>query len=176
MSIAELEIERKKGRASVKTRDFHPARSPKVVTSKQTAVARRATVKKVTGVAAENRAKVLSRIRKGLAFRAIEALEEILNTSRKDLAELLSIPVSTMTRRKGEGHLHVDESDRVVRIARLVDEAINLMDGDQEEAVQWLKTPLEILGNETPLKHANTELGARDVEDLIGRLRHGVFS
>ncbi|MCU7862225.1 MAG: DUF2384 domain-containing protein, partial [Candidatus Thiodiazotropha sp. (ex Lucinoma kastoroae)] len=96
--------------------------------------------------------------------------------SQKDIAQVLSIPSSTLQRRKKTGHLQTDESDRVVRLAHLKDAALALMQGDDNAAVAWLHTPLDVLGGESPLEHASTELGARDVEDLIGRLRHGVFS
>jgi putative toxin-antitoxin system antitoxin component (TIGR02293 family) len=130
----------------------------------------------VTGVAAGNRAKMLKNIRQGLPFDVIETLEQAYAVPRKELAEVLSITVSTLTRRKKEGRLHADESDRVARLARIKDTAVAMMQGDDEAAIQWLHTPLEILGSETPMAHASTEMGARDVEDLIGRIRHGVFS
>lgn len=44
-------------------------------------------------------------------------------------------PYSTLNRRKLEGRLHTDESDRVVRFA-----ALQLMQGDDEAAVNWLRT------------------------------------
>jgi putative toxin-antitoxin system antitoxin component (TIGR02293 family) len=99
-----------------------------------------------------------------------------LHTSQKEIAQVLSIPPSTLQRRKKSGQLQTDESDRVVRLASLKDATVAMMQGDDEAAVAWLRTPLDILGGESPLEHASTELGARDVEDLIGRLRHGVFS
>lgn len=130
----------------------------------------------VTGVEARNRAKMLSMIKRGLRFSAISHLEAAFEASQKEIAALLSIAPTTLTRRKKEGLLHADESDRVVRLARLKDSALALTRGDDAAAISWLKTPLPILGGESPLEHAGTELGARDVEDLIGRLRHGVFS
>lgn len=119
---------------------------------------------------------MLANIRRGLPFDVIETLEEAYGASRKELAEVLSIPVSTLTRRRKEGTLHADESDRVARLARLKDAAVAMMQGDDDAAIQWLHTPLEVLGDETPMAHASTEMGTRDVEDLIGRIRHGVFS
>ncbi|MCU7919049.1 MAG: DUF2384 domain-containing protein [Candidatus Thiodiazotropha sp. (ex Epidulcina cf. delphinae)] len=133
-------------------------------------------VAKVTGVRSGSREKMLTRIKKGLKFTAIAQLENALHASQKEIAQVLSIPLSTLNRRKKEGHLQTDESDRVVRLAHLTDAALALMQGDEKAAVAWLRTPLDILGGESPLEHAGTELGARDVEDLIGRLRHGVFS
>ncbi|WP_341501318.1 antitoxin Xre/MbcA/ParS toxin-binding domain-containing protein [Gallaecimonas sp. GXIMD4217] len=119
---------------------------------------------------------VLREIRQGLNFGAVEVLLEELKTTKREIGNLLSIPASTLRRRELAGRLHVDESDRVVRYARLKDAAVQLMHGDNEAAVQWLHTPQQLLQNETPIQHATTEVGAREVEDLIGRLRHGVFS
>lgn len=64
----------------------------------------------------------------------------------------------------------------IVRLAQLKDAASALMRGDEELALSWLHSPLDVLGGKSPLEHATTELGARDVENLIGRLRNGVFS
>ncbi|MET0076381.1 MAG: antitoxin Xre/MbcA/ParS toxin-binding domain-containing protein [Candidatus Thiodiazotropha lotti] len=133
-------------------------------------------VQRITGVRSGNREKMLACIKKGLKYSAITLLEAALHTSQKELAQVLSIPPSTLQRRKKAGQLQTDESDRVVRLASLKDAAVAMMRGDDAAAVAWLRTPLDILGGESPLAHASTELGARDVEDLIGRLRHGVFS
>jgi putative toxin-antitoxin system antitoxin component (TIGR02293 family) len=132
-------------------------------------------VETVTGVPTGRRTEVLINIKKGLKFASIRLLETAYRATQKEIAQALSIPNATLNRRKKEGRLHADESDRVVRLARLKDAALALMNSD-DAAVTWLRTPLEILGGESPLEHASTELGARDVEDLIGRLRHGVFS
>ena len=46
----------------------------------------------------------------------------------------------------------------------------------QNPARRWLSSPQRALGGSTPLSLARTEVGAGLVEDLIGRLEHGVFS
>lgn len=40
----------------------------------------------------------------------------------------------------------------------------------------WLSTPAPALANRTPVEVAATDVGAREVESLIDRLEHGVFS
>jgi uncharacterized protein (DUF2384 family) len=42
--------------------------------------------------------------------------------------------------------------------------------------VVWLRSPNRALGGESPLALSKTEVGAREVENLIGRLEHGVFT
>jgi len=132
-------------------------------------------VRKISGVSLSNRSALLLKIRKGLSFKAFEELKKALEINRKELAELLLIKDSTLTRRKNKGKLLVHESDRVIRFAKLFDQASILLQGDKNAALIWLKSPLEVLSGESPLEHAQTELGSRDVEDLIGRIRHGVF-
>ena len=72
--------------------------------------------------------------------------------------------------------LTAEESDRLVRVARLVSLAHEMMLGDDEAARRWLREPLELLEGESPLERASTEVGGREVEEVIGRLRHGTFS
>ncbi|NVJ51714.1 MAG: DUF2384 domain-containing protein [Gammaproteobacteria bacterium] len=132
-------------------------------------------VSKIASVSLSNQSELLLEIRKGLPFKAFEELKMALEINRKELAELLLIKDSTLTRRKNKGFLLAHESDRVIRFAKLFDQASILLQGDKNAALIWLKSPLEVLSGESPLEHAQTELGSRDVEDLIGRIRHGVF-
>jgi putative toxin-antitoxin system antitoxin component (TIGR02293 family) len=53
---------------------------------------------------------------------------------------------------------------------------LGLFDGDREEARVWLTSPRQTLNEDSPLEFASTEVGAREVEDLIGRLERGVFT
>jgi putative toxin-antitoxin system antitoxin component (TIGR02293 family) len=64
----------------------------------------------------------------------------------------------------------------LVRFARLFHLATALYDGDEDAARAWLRKPARALDGETPLDHAGTEAGAREVESLIGRLEHGVYT
>lgn len=115
-------------------------------------------------------------LKAGIKPESISNLSEYLHINKKDAYFYLSIPPTTYQRRVQEGKLKADESDRVYRYARLFSLAVDMMQGDQEAASDWFKTPQTLLNDESPLEHATTELGAREVDDLIGRIRHGVFS
>ena len=117
---------------------------------------------------------VLAKVRHGLPYSVVEALAGAIG-SRRELAQAAGIPASTLARRKRAGRLTPAESDRIVRIARVVGMSHALMRGDLDTARRWLTTPHDLLNGESPLQRASTEIGARDVEQLIGRLRHGVF-
>jgi len=115
-------------------------------------------------------------IERGLPFRRVEKLIRELNETDARIAHLIQIAPRTLVRRKQEGILKPDESERVDRIERIYRLAIELFEGDKTEAVKWLKEPNRGLANQPPLDFSRTEIGAREVENLIGRLEHGVFS
>ncbi len=87
----------------------------------------------------------------------------------------MNISPRTFSRRETGGKLQTDESDRLFRTGRLFDMAIELFE-DQALAQKWFTTPKKALGEKSPLAYADTEPGAKEVENLIGRLEHGVYS
>lgn len=118
---------------------------------------------------------VVERIQAGLPMSEFEALRSLLGLSSEELAEKLAISRSTLARRKKSGRLDREESDRLVRFARLYARAVEVL-GEEEGARAWLKAPARALGFSTPLTFAETEAGAREVENLLGRLEYGVYS
>ena len=118
---------------------------------------------------------VLEMVRGGLPFSMFDELVRAVGGSQRELAAVIGIPATTLARRKRSGTLSPSESDRLVRIARLEAMAVAMMRGKASAAGEWLRTPHDLLNRETPLERASTETGARDVELLIGRMRHGVF-
>jgi len=119
---------------------------------------------------------LLNEVAKGFPFSTIERLGRNMNIPIKDLAELAQIGNRTFHRRKEEGRLQPDESDRLLRVSRVFAEAIELFEGDNRAAMHWLSTPQRALSGVAPLTLTKTEFGALEVERLIGRLEHGVFS
>jgi putative toxin-antitoxin system antitoxin component (TIGR02293 family) len=92
------------------------------------------------------------------------------------LASVIGIPERTLARRKAAGKLKPDESERLLRVSNLFERCVELFEGDVTAAVNWLVSTKVALNRQTPLLYARTELGAREVEDLIGRLNGGIFS
>ena len=116
----------------------------------------------------------LKELHKGLPFGELEALQASLEVPMEKLAPMLGISKATLHRRKTGGRLDIAESDRVVRYARLMGLATQVLEGP-EAARGWLSTPTIGLGGAIPLEYAETEFGAREVEDLLGRIEYGVY-
>ena len=118
---------------------------------------------------------LIKNIKKGLPISAFKKIQKELDVSADTLANTVNIASRTLARRKKEGRFLPDESERVIRIASLFDRAFQVFH-KQDRVRLWFKSPQKALGGKTPLEYADTEPGAREVEDLLGRIEHGVFS
>ena len=132
--------------------------------------------RKVLGKAIKKADELAQLVRKGLPAGSVPALAQKLDLGNAVLSRKLGIPQRTLTRRLSQGaRLTAAESDRTVRFARVYANAVEMI-GDEKKAVEWLRTPNRALGGERPLDQLDTDLGARTVEDILGRIAYGVYS
>ncbi|MCP5516482.1 MAG: DUF2384 domain-containing protein [Verrucomicrobiales bacterium] len=120
-------------------------------------------------------ARLVAAVRDGLPLGELEALRRSLDVPMERLAPRLGISKATLHRRKRSGRLEPLESDRVLRFARLLGRAVDVLESEAG-ARQWLNSPQVGLGGAVPLDYAETEVGAREVEDLLVRIELGVYS
>lgn len=119
---------------------------------------------------------LVERILAGLPVGEFDALRELLGLTVEAMAAKIGVSTATLSRRRAKHEpLDRDHSDRLMRYARLYWQAVAYFDGDAVTARQWLARPARGLGGHSPLDYAETEMGAREVEDLIGRLEAGVY-
>jgi len=131
---------------------------------------------KMTAGPAFTPANLIKMMEVGLPVRELTALQASLAVPVERLAPMLGISKATFHRSKGAGSkLNPAVSDRVVRFARLLGQAVKVF-GDLEDAKQWLNSSQFGLGGAVPLDYAKTEIGAREVENLLGRIEYGVYS
>lgn len=116
-------------------------------------------------------------VKRGMPVAAVERLGQNLGVTLETLGRITNIAERTLQRRKRDnaGRLKADESERVLRVGLLLDRAVAVL-GGIENARAWLNAPCAALGGAAPLAYADTEPGAREVEDVLGRIEHGVFS
>jgi len=128
------------------------------------------------GIRASNLNELLRAIARGIPFEAIERLQRAIGLELDEVAALVQIPSRTLRRRRTEGRFAPEESDRLVTAARVLSRVLDLFHGDAAAARTWLTEPQIAFGGAVPIELARTETGAREVENLIGRIEHGVFS
>ncbi len=128
------------------------------------------------GIGTNDAVKIVRLVRAGFPFKKLAGFQKATQLPWAEISRFVAIPQRTLTRRQSEGKLQPDESDRVWRASAIFDQAVDLFEGDVAAARKWIQTRQSGLGGETPLDFAATDVGAREVENLIGRLEHGVFA
>jgi putative toxin-antitoxin system antitoxin component (TIGR02293 family) len=115
---------------------------------------------------------VLLPVRQGYS---LDVVDRALAAGKISLAELdrLVLPRKTLAHRRVLGSLTSDQSDRLSRVLRIIDDAEETF-GDRAKAHTWLRRATPLLDGETPLDRLDTDFGSRQVEALLGRIAHGL--
>lgn len=114
-------------------------------------------------------------IRSGLPVGTFFEVQELLGVSAAQLADVVGIPLRTLQRRKDEGRLTKDESDRLDRVRVLAKHATDVFESERAGR-EWLTRPQLGLAGFVPLELADTGAGIREVENLLGRIDYGVYA
>jgi putative toxin-antitoxin system antitoxin component (TIGR02293 family) len=130
--------------------------------------------KRALGRALSNDRDVREAIREGFPHAVLGELMRASGLTLKELAGALDLSPRSLQRRR-RGRLARFESDRLYRMARVLALARESL-GDGARASRWLRRTNRALGGVAPLAAIDTELGARQVENLLGRIAYGGIS
>lgn len=114
-------------------------------------------------------------IREGFRPGVVQELMRTSGLTLKELAESLDLSPRSLQRRRRSGRLARYESDRLYRLARILAVAEQSL-GNSELVTRWLKRPNRALGGTAPIAAIGTEHGARQVENVLGRIAFGGIS
>ena len=106
---------------------------------------------------------------------SVQGVDRLMRSGRLSPAELdrIVLPRKTLSNRRRIGTLTPEQSDRLVRVVRVISAAEQTF-GSQEKAARWLRRPTAALQGEAPLDLLDTTEGSREVEALLGRIDHGL--
>ena len=108
-------------------------------------------------------------------YGAVDRLSKTLDIDPGALISIIGLSERTAARRKKEKYLKPEEADRLLRVARLTEEAARIF-GSVDKAALWLKTTHPMFGEHTPLSMLSSDAGARAVGDELGRIDYGDFA
>jgi len=117
---------------------------------------------------------LLPLIRRGLPYTSLERLSRHMELTPLAMGSELGIAKRTVTRRANEKRLSSSESERLVRLTRVLAEAKRVF-GSEEKARRWIRKPSRALAGAVPLGLLDTDIGANAVFEEMGRIEHGVF-
>jgi putative toxin-antitoxin system antitoxin component (TIGR02293 family) len=137
---------------------------------------RKSSAGRILGLKEMNLHSLIGLIERGFPWSTVPAFAKGSGFSQQELADFLGTPARTFARRRTSGRLDPAESELLLRLAEIFGATLSLFGGDRDGARRWLTSPIRGLNNARPIDFARTELGAREVRNLIGRLEDGVFS
>jgi putative toxin-antitoxin system antitoxin component (TIGR02293 family) len=115
-------------------------------------------------------------LREGFPISVLGSFRENWGFTVMELAGSLAIPKSTLMRMlERRRRMASGDSDRVYRLASILALAEQAI-GDRKKAQRWLRQTNQVLGSQTPLHALETEIGARRVEQILGRIAYGGVS
>jgi putative toxin-antitoxin system antitoxin component (TIGR02293 family) len=112
-------------------------------------------------------------VRQGLPFQSLAVVMDGYAIDREAACRLLHLSDRNFLRRREQGRLSPDESDRLVRVARVLAHANRVFE-DAGASAEWIRTPNTALGRQQPLSLLDTDVGAQQVDQVLGRIEHGI--
>jgi len=115
-------------------------------------------------------------VREGsVPFAAVATLAQRLGVDSSDLLATIGLSSRTAVRRKAQGALRAEEADRLLRVARVLQEATRVF-GGEEKAAAWLRIAHPMLGDVAPYRLLDSDAGAKAVSDELIRIDFGDFA
>ena len=114
-------------------------------------------------------------VHEGLPFEYLERIASLLQVPRGVVFKAICMSPTTMARRAKAGRFDTVESDRLVALVSLFEEALSLFENDKAAATKWMSSPVRGLGSRFPLDMLGTRVETKAVLDLIGQLEKGVL-
>lgn len=118
---------------------------------------------------------LLAEIERGLPVRTYVALVKVLGLTPAEEDRLLQVSLRTRLRWKQRSRLDSATSDRIVRVARILALATDVLE-NQAHAVAWLREPSDVLNGRAPLQAISSDFGAEKVTNLLHQMEYGVYS
>ena len=113
-------------------------------------------------------------VERGLPLSSIDSLKE-RGLTFSEVAELVISPRTLKHRKARSENLSHEETDRLVRVARVVALAENTF-GNSQKALLWLRAPDDRIGDRSPFSMLLTESGGRLVENMLWQIDEGIYT
>ena len=112
-------------------------------------------------------------IRSGIPYETVERSFDTLDLPLNTLWKTNALPRRTLQHAHKNERFASKPSEQVSRFLRVVLKTHNAF-GDPKRAMAWLGRPTRALEGKAPFELLDTEEGARLVEELLGRIEHGL--
>ena len=111
--------------------------------------------------------------REGIQTKYIERIQDFTSLSDKELSSILPISQRQLFRYPPDHNLNKEITSHLIQIIELFQKGFKLF--GKEKFRIWIRTSNKVLNNK-PIEIMDTSIGVEMIEDVIGRIEHGVYS
>ena len=112
--------------------------------------------------------------RQGMLRSEVDTIAALVGLTDKEMAYALNMTPRNLHRLKDDQRFSTDASERLLLLKNLLLHALDTFEGRKTTVLQWLRTPIRELANQTPLQLLDTVTGFGLVDDVLGRLDYGL--
>ena len=112
--------------------------------------------------------------RQGVLRSEVDTVAALVGLTDKEMAYALNMTPRNLHRLKDDQRFGTDASERLLLLKNLLLHALDTFEGRKSTVLQWLRTPIRELANQTPLQLLDTVTGFGLVDDVLGRLDYGL--
>jgi putative toxin-antitoxin system antitoxin component (TIGR02293 family) len=113
--------------------------------------------------------------RKGLKMSYLHLVSKGLSLSLQEISTILHVSMRTLQRYAASKVLDSDISAKLLHLDALKTEGVDVF-GSERDFNVWLRTELPVLQGHTPLSYLDTPFGFQLVQQVLGRIKHGIFA
>ncbi len=117
---------------------------------------------------------VIASSRQGVLRAEVDEVAALSGLTDKEIAFALNMTPRNLHRLANEQRFGVDASERLLLLKNLLLHALDTFDGRKATVLHWLRTPIQELGNQPPIRLLDTVTGFGLVDDVLGRLDYGL--
>lgn len=117
---------------------------------------------------------VINKSRQGVLRSEADRVANMASLSDVEMARILNMSVRNLHRLKPDEKLARDVSERLLLLTNLLQHGLDVFDGDSTTLTDWLRTPIRELNSQSPLYLLDTSTGFGLVDDVLGRIEHGI--
>ncbi|CAN5292034.1 hypothetical protein BH09BAC4_BH09BAC4_06580 [soil metagenome] len=117
---------------------------------------------------------VIYKSRQGMLRAEADQVAQLAGLTDIELARILNMSVRNLHRLKADDKLARDASERLLLLTNLLQHGLDVFDEDAQTLAEWLRSPIRELNTQSPLSLLDTTTGFGLVDDVLGRIEHGI--
>lgn len=117
---------------------------------------------------------VIDKARQGMLRSEVDEVAGLAGLTDLEMARILNMSDRNLHRIKPDQRLSRDASERLLLLTNLLRHGLDVFDEDAETLANWLRSPIRELNSQAPLSLLDTTTGFGLVDDVLGRIEHGI--